>query len=158
MNMNVRRLSTGIPCLVVSLSIAWMVAAGGAAESAPSPKPPQQTRTGELRQLLKERYDIAANLLAMEEKKLDGGRSTVTNVHEAARRVRDCALELMDAPAEQLAALTNYLAVTQRLEDSVNNAAEKGMASLADKELARYFRLDAEIALLRIKRQEAGAH
>ncbi len=157
MNVNVMRLSIGIPCLLVSLSVAWIVTAGRAAESARSPKPSEQAVTGELRQLLEARYDIAASLLVAEEKRLHGGYCTVTDVQEAARRVRDSALELMDEPAVQLAALTNYLAVTRRLEDLVNRRAERGTATLSDKELARYFRLDAEIALLRTKLQGGGA-
>jgi hypothetical protein len=155
MNVNVMRLSIGIPCLLVSLSIAWIVTAGRAAESARSPKPSEQAITGELRQLLKARYDIAAGLLVAEEKRLERGNSTVTDVHQAACRVRDSALELMDEPAKQLAALTDCLAVARRLEDLVNHRVEKGTATMSDKELARYFRLDAEIALLRIKRQAA---
>jgi hypothetical protein len=76
------------------------------------------------------------------------------NVYEAARRVRDSAMELTAEPAEQLTALTKYLAVTKRVEESMNRVVEKGVAPSSDRELARYLRLDAEIALLRVKLQE----
>lgn len=163
MNTNVTRLSIGMLAVLVSLPIAWIVTAGRAAETASRPKQSERATAGELSQRLKARYDIAVSLLEAEEKRLNLGKSTVTNVHEAARRVRDSAVELISQPAEQLAALTYYLAVTRRLESSVNDAVANGTMSPSDGDLARYFRLDAEIALLRVKlhggraRQDAEA-
>ncbi len=157
MKANVIRRNIGMLFLLVLVPIVWMVAAGRAAETAPGSKPPEQATAGELQRLLKERYEVAANLLDVEEKRLDEGKSTLRNVYEAARRVRDSALELTGDRAEQIAALTKYLAVTRRLEDSVNKVVEAGAATSSDKELARYLRLDAEIALLRAKQQK-GQH
>jgi hypothetical protein len=48
-----------------------------------------------------------------------------------------------------LAALTNYVAVTRRLEARVDKATAQGAAPPSDRERARYIRLDAEIMLLR---------
>ena len=154
MKTNVKRLIFGIPFLLVSIPIAWMVIASRAAETPPSTNPSEHATAGDLHQLLKARYDIAANLLESEEKRLNEGRSTLMNVYEAARRVRDSAMELTAEPAEQLAALTKYLAVTRRVEESMNRVVEKGVAPSSDRELARYLRLDAEIALLRVKLHE----
>ena len=133
-----------------------MVIASRAAETPPSINPSEHATAGELHQLLKARYDIAANLLESEEKRLNEGRSTLMSVYEAARRVRDSAMELTAEPAEQHAALTKYLAVTRRLEESMNRMVEKGVAPSSDGELARFLRLDAEIALLRVKLQESA--
>lgn len=156
MNTNIIRLIIGIPLLLVSLAIAWIATAGPAAGTAQNAKQPEQATAGELHRLLKARYDIAASLLEIEEKKLNEGRATLMDVYEAARRVRDSAIELTAEPAEQLVALTKYLAVTRRLEDSVNRVVENGAAPSSDRELARYLRLDAEIALLRAQLQGRG--
>jgi len=80
------------------------------------------------------------------------------NLYEASCRLRDSAIELSSKPEEQLEALRNHLAVTRRLEESVNKAVETGVAPVLDKDFARYLRLDAEIALLRAKRQATRAH
>ena len=157
MNTNVIRLNIGILALLISLPIAWTVTAGRAAETTQSAKQTEPATAGELRQLLKARYDIAASLLESEEKRLNEGRATLRSVYEAARRVRDSAMELTAEPAEQFAALTKYLAITHRLEDSMNRVVETGAAPSSDRELARYLRLDAEIALLRVKLQRSGA-
>ena len=148
MNTNVIRLNIGILALLVSLPIAWLVTAGRAAETANSAKQSEQTTAGELHQLLKARYEIAASLLEIEEKRLNEKRATLMSVYEAARRVRDSAMELTAEPAEQFAALTKY---------SMNRVVEKGAVPTSDRELARYLRLDAEIALLRVKLQGSAA-
>jgi len=157
MNINVMKPNLGILFILVSLPIAWLVTAGRAAETARSAKQPEQATAGDLGQLLKARYDIAASLLEIEEKRLNEGVSTLRSVYEAGRRVRDSAMELTGDPAEQIAALTKYLAVTRRLEDSARKVVEAGAAPSSDTELARYLRLDAEIALLRAKQQK-GQH
>ena len=157
MNTNVIRLNIAILLLLVSLPIAWIVTAGRAAETAQSAKQTEHGTARELHQLLKARCDIAASLLEIEEKRLNERRSTLMSVCEAARRVRDSAMELTSEPAEQFAALTKYLAIARRLEDTMNRVVEKGVAPSSDKELARYLRLDAEIVLLRVKLQGGGA-
>jgi outer membrane protein TolC len=103
----------------------------------------------ELSQLLQARYQAAKTLLDLEEKRLREGVTTLTRVCEAARWVRDSAVELPVSAQERLAALTNYVALTRRLEANVDRAAERGAAPPSDREAARYLRLDAEITLLR---------
>jgi hypothetical protein len=156
MKTNVKRLTFGILFLLISIPIVWTVIASRAAETSPSINPSEHATAGELHQLLKARYDIAANLLDSEEKRLEDGRATLKSVYEAARRVRDSAMELTAEPAEQLAALTKYLAVTRRVEESMNRVVDQGVAPSSDRELARYLRLDAEIALLRVKLHESA--
>jgi len=157
MSTNAIRLNIGILCILVLLPAAWIAAGSHAAEAAQSPKQPAPPTVGELHQLLKARYDAAASLLEIEEQMLETGKSSLKKVVEAARRVGDSARELTGEPAEQLKALTKYLAVTRRLEDETNKAVEAGAAPPSDRELARYLRLDAEIALLRARLQEGGA-
>jgi hypothetical protein len=151
------RLNLGILFLLISLLAAWIATDGRAAETTQSAKQPAPPTVGELHQLLKARYAAAVSLLEIEEKRLEQGKSSLMKVWEAARRVGDSARELTGEPAEQLKALTTYLAVTCRLEEETNKAVALGAAPPSDKELARYLRLDAEIALLRARLQEGGA-
>jgi hypothetical protein len=108
----------------------------------------------ELNQLLKSRYETARALLDLEEKRLNEGVTTIRRVCETARWVRDSALELPVTAQERLTALTNYVALTRRLEASVDNATTHGATAPADRDSARYMRLDAEIVLLRTELQD----
>lgn len=105
----------------------------------------------ELNQLLKTRYETASKLLQMEEQRLRQGVTTLGHVCDVARWVRDSAIELPGSTEERAAALTNYVTLTRRLEESLDRAAERGAAALVDREAARYLRLDAEVTLLRLK-------
>jgi hypothetical protein len=109
----------------------------------------------ELDQLLKKRYETAKALLDLEEKRLNEGVTTIQRVCETARWVRDSAIELPVAAQERLAALTNYVALTRRLEASVDSATTHGAAPPSDRESARYMRLDAEIMLLRAELRDS---
>ncbi len=115
----------------------------------------QHGRREELDQLLKTRYDTAKALLDREEKRLNEGVTTIGRVCEAARWVRDSAIELPLGTQERLAALTNYVVLTRRLEASVDNATAHGAAPLSDRESPRYLRLDAEIMLLRTELRDS---
>lgn len=139
--------------LGTTLLASWIVTPSRAAGEAQTPRLPARETDGELQRLVEARYESARQLLAIEERRLKQGGSSLTSVSEASRRARDAALELNHKPEAQLAALTNHLAITRRLEESVSRAAENGAATSSDKELARYWRLDAEIALLRAKRR-----
>ncbi len=157
MHPNLKRLSMGILFLLISLCVARVGTADRAADSTQSFTPSDHATPGELHQLLRARYDIAIRLLETEEKRFNKGVTTLINVYEAARRVRDSAIELPGDAADKLAALTQYLAVTRRLEDSMQRAVERGVSPSSDLELARYLRLDAEISLLRARSQGPGA-
>ncbi len=108
----------------------------------------------ELDRLLQARYETARSLLDLEEKRLREGVATLGRVCEAARWVRDSAIELPMSAEERLAALTNYVALTRRLEESVDRATAKGAMSTSDRHRARYVRLDAEVIVLRTELHE----
>src|SRR2546430_11922797 len=76
-----------------------------AADLIPSAKAEEQVTRGELDRLLKTRYDTANALLDLEEKRLREGVTTLGRVCEAARWVRDSAVELPVSAQERLAAL-----------------------------------------------------
>jgi hypothetical protein len=103
----------------------------------------------ELDRLLKARYETARNLLDLEEKRLREGVTTLWRACDAARWVRDSAVELPVGAQARLAAVTNYVALVRRLEEGVDRATAKGMLPQSDRERVRYLRLDAEIVLLR---------
>src|SRR4051794_22123524 len=71
--------------------------------------PGQTNPVLQLNELLQARFNTATNLLAMEQLRLAEGRATLVQVCEAARRVRDSALELPVSPAERVSALSNYV-------------------------------------------------
>jgi hypothetical protein len=121
---------------------------------------PQATAAGrggrqELDRLLKARYETAKTLLSLEEKRLVEGVTTLERVCDAARYVKDSAVELPVSTQERLGALTNYVAVTRRLEESADHAAARGALAPADQERARYMRLDAEVTLLRTELRDS---
>jgi hypothetical protein len=127
----------------------WFSGSRPAPELVPQATAAERGGREELDQLLKARYETAKSLLDLEEKRLREGVTTIGRVCDAARWVRDSAVELPVSAQERLAALTNYVAVTRRLEASVDKATAQGAAPPSDRERARYIRLDAEIMLLR---------
>ena len=128
---------------------AWYSGSGPAPELAAQATAAEQDRRSELNRLLKTRYETARTLLDLEERRLREGVTSVGRVCDTARWVRDSALELPASMQERLAALTNYVAVTRRLEESVDRATAKGALPPSEREWARYIRLDAEVMLLR---------
>lgn len=115
--------------------------------------PPEMIQVdADLNTLLQERYDAAAKLLEIEERRLSEGVTTLGRVCEAARWVRDSASELPLSSEKRIAALRKYVQLTRRLEENVRVATEKGAAPPSEQEVARFMRLDAEITLLRAKR------
>ena len=133
----------------------WYSGSRAAPELVPQATAAERGGREELDQLLKARYETAKSLLDLEEKRLREGVTTLGRVCDAARWVRDSAVELPVRAQERLAALTNYVAVTRRLEASVERATAQGAAPTADRERARYIRLDAEIMLLRTELRES---
>ncbi len=147
------RLLKGMPLAGAAL-VGCVLGVGYSGGGSPPELLPQATaaeRGGqqELDRLLKARYETAKTLLNLEEKRLREGVTTLGRVCDAARWVKDSALELPVNAQERMGALTNYLAVTRRLEESADHAAAQGVLPPADQERARYIRLDAEVTLLR---------
>ena len=127
----------------------WHSGGGSAVELLPQAVATERGGQQELDRLLKARYETAKALLNLEEQRLREGVTTLGRVCDAARWTRDSALELPVSAQERMEALTNYVAVTRRLEKSADDAAAKGALAPADQQQARYLRLDAEIVLLR---------
>lgn len=133
----------------------WYYSGGSVPELVPQATAAERGDRQELDRLLKARYETAKTLLSLEEKRLQQGVTTLGRVCDAARWVKDSAVELPVSTQERMEALTNYVAVTRRLEESVDQAAAKGAFAPADQERARYIRLDAEVTLLRTELRDS---
>ena len=133
----------------------WYSGGRPALELVPQATAAERGGREELDQLLKARYETAKSLLDLEEKRLREGVTTLGRVCDAARWVRDSAVELPVSAQERMGALTNYVAVTRRLEESADRAAARGALAPADQERARYIRLDAEVTLLRTELRDS---
>jgi hypothetical protein len=152
MSTNARRFFITLTLLLTALVTAWTITLTYSAERTRVVNQQEQGAEDRFQQLLKSRYDSALKIFQIEETLVERGRSTLANLCVSARRVRDAALDLSSKREDQLAAHNQYLAVVRRFEENVNKVAESGMASPSDKELARYLRCDAEIALLKTAR------
>ena len=127
----------------------WYSDSGPGSVLVPQAKAAEPGGRQELDGLLKARYETAKDLLDLEEKRLREGVTILWSTCDAARWVRDSAVELPVGVQERLAALTNYVALIRRLEEGVDRATAKGMLPQSDRERVRYLRLDAEVMLLR---------
>jgi hypothetical protein len=140
--------TAGVVCLLCAFAL-WHFRSPSIPNFAPPSAAAERGGRHELDQLLQQRYAAAKTLFDLEERRLREGATTLARVCEAARWVRDSALELPVSVPERLNAITNYVTLTRRLEEGVDRATQQGMAPTADLYSARYLRLDAEIALLR---------
>lgn len=143
---------------LVSLAV-YSVAqpASDVADAAPAllKRAPAETQPGddELTRLLKARYNEALAELDIREKHMAMGRGEFT--HEAADRLVEAGLELFTDPGERMALLEQHLTFAKQVEEQARLRFEVGAGSQEALHTARYYRLDAEIRLLRT-RQEAG--
>ncbi len=133
----------------------WYSGNGAAPELVSQATAAERGGRQELDRLLKARYETAQSLLDLEEQRLREGVTTLRHVCDAARWVRDSAVELPVSTEARLAALTNYVALTRRLEESVDQATVKGAMPPSERERARYLRLDAEVLVLRTELRES---
>jgi beta-lactamase regulating signal transducer with metallopeptidase domain/multidrug resistance efflux pump len=106
----------------------------------------------ETQALLNARFESATKALRTERTKLDNGKSTFEAVYQAARRVRDAEVELSATPDGQITALTKHVALMRQFEQDAAKRIEVGALAPGDAEALRYWRLTAEIELLRAKR------
>jgi RNA polymerase sigma factor (sigma-70 family) len=104
-----------------------------------------------LRKLLKERFNAALGEVQALHKRIETGAATVDLLADAGRRLQSAGLEVYDDPKEKVALLEQYAALAKEVEHIIDVQHQAGRANVADWHRARYFRADAEIALLRLK-------
>jgi outer membrane protein TolC len=69
------------------------------------------------------------------------------------KRLVQAGLELYDKPADKVALLTQYLEITREAEKYAQDCYDAERLRIGELHRARYERLDAEIRLLRAKRE-----
>jgi RNA polymerase sigma factor (sigma-70 family) len=106
----------------------------------------------ELRKLLKECYNAALAEAARLDERVTAGKDTPDRVTNVVLRLRHVGLELFDDPKEKLAFLQKVVELTKHVENVFQMRYNGGSAVIQDLACARYYRADAEIALLRLKR------
>jgi hypothetical protein len=110
----------------------------------------------ELRKLLKARYNeaLAEAKGYYEFEKLPVDRLiNFDDLYGRWQRLVQAGLELCDKPAEKVALLTQYVELTKDLEKAEHKRADAGRVPEYALHRARYQRLDAEVQLLRAKRE-----
>jgi hypothetical protein len=141
-------LTVGLAIICLALLGGWVATRSHAAADATTRQAPDD----EMQALLNARFDSATKALRAERIKLDNGKSTFEAVYQAARRVRDAEVELSTTPDGQITALTKHVALMLQFERDAAKRIDTGALAPGDAEAPRYWRLNAEVELLRAKR------
>jgi hypothetical protein len=132
--------------------VGWLVMRSYAAAQTQAGKPAADE---ELQQLLTERFESATKALQIERLKLDSGKSSHEMMYQAARRLLEAELELDATPAGRVAALNKHVTLMRQFEREAAKKVEIGVLPVGDAETPRYWRLTAEVELVRAKRAAA---
>jgi len=119
----------------------------------PAPPTPGKEVDEELRRLLKARHDEAVaefNELAMLTRDVKFGTASLV---DASRRLVQSGLELHGEPKDRVAFLTDHVDSLKAIEKSMEGRIRGGVGLQSDIHRVRYYRLDAEIQLLRAQRE-----
>jgi hypothetical protein len=156
----------------LSFSLLLMLASSSAAQTPQSQAEKAETKvpallTGqplkedpkddELRKLLKARYNEALVEVEGLSRMYQAARASYDSVAEARQRLLQAGLELCDKPADKVALLTQFVERTKEAEKIAQARLEAARGTESAIHRARYQRLDAEIQLLRAKREAAKA-
>jgi hypothetical protein len=105
----------------------------------------------ELHKLLKERFNAALKELQAKYQQVAAGRASAESLADAGRRLMQAGLEVYDDPKDKITLMEKYVEVAKEAERIVDLQHQAGKVGVDEMERARYFRADAEIALLRLK-------
>jgi hypothetical protein len=117
----------------------------------------EDPRDDEARKLLKACYDEALGEAKGLYEDYVRGRAGQDEVYGSWQRLVDAGLELCSKPAERVALLTQYVEMAKEAEKIAKERYEAGRWRIGGLHRARYERLDAEIHLLRAKREADAA-
>jgi hypothetical protein len=107
----------------------------------------------ELRKLQIDQFNAALGELKVEWEFIFGGKNLPSfGMLECASRFVQCGLELHDKPKDRIALLTDYLEMAKLVEEVYGGGREGEAAAGPGVHQARYFRIDAEIQLLKAQR------
>jgi hypothetical protein len=113
----------------------------------------EDPKDDELRKLLKARYNEGVGEVKMRHEQYKFGLGGIDDLFQAGQRLVQAGLELHDKSAEKVVLLTQYLELTKDIEKLSQTRYDAGLSQPAELCRARYQRLDAEIQLLRAKRE-----
>jgi hypothetical protein len=106
----------------------------------------------ELRKLQIARYNEAVGEVQGLLELVLRGAKTPDIFIDAAKHVAQSGLEVYDNPNDRIRLLTDYVELAKEVEKVFEAQHEAGRVSDSDVHMARYFRIDAEIQLLKSKR------
>jgi hypothetical protein len=107
----------------------------------------------ELQKKLKERHNVAVNLLEARVNEYKRGVRDIGPVFEAARLTTEAKLDLAESAEARTAVLEQLLDVAKLIESHLQQQLARGFGSKADLEGARYARLTLEVELLRARQK-----
>jgi hypothetical protein len=142
-------LRLGAAALVVLL----LAGVGDAAAPAGLGKAPDAATQAKIKALRVERRDALRNVLKAHwdaySTGVSGAAPTLERIGKTARLLLGAELDVASSRAERIAAHEAHVKVMKKIEGFILSRARAGRGTMADTELARAARLEAEIALLR---------
>jgi RNA polymerase sigma factor (sigma-70 family) len=105
----------------------------------------------ELRKLLKERFNAALGEVQAAHERVLAGQIGAEGLFDATSRLKHAGLEVFDEPKKQIALLEQFVELAKEVERIIDLREQAGRATVEEVQRVRYFRIDAEIALLRLK-------
>jgi hypothetical protein len=115
--------------------------------------PAKQKGDDDLRKLLKARFDEASAELNESILESRNVRFSMESLFSAEQRLLQSALELYDQPKDRVAFLSEHIKTLKAIETQMQERFKGGSGRRVDVHRARYFVLDAEIQLLRARRE-----
>jgi hypothetical protein len=125
---------------------------GKAAEGKPADKPANET----IKALLKERFNQVQQIVVVEEKAFEAGQGSPELLFLARQELMITQLEAAADNKQRQAILETFVAFTRKIEQGIEQQQKVGAATLVDLLWARTHRIDAEIALERVKAAQAS--
>lgn len=159
----VRHLCWMLPTALVLLTMVGI----GAAPTVPTDPPDERAQDlfnfrpfkepaegDEIGKLLMARYEEARSELKALSDESTGGRGQVSRQFAAGERVLRAGLDLCRDAKEKQALLTQYLNWALGVEKRIEARFQAGAVAAAERHLARYQRLEAELRLRKVKQEE----
>ncbi len=107
----------------------------------------------EEKKLLKARYNAALIEIRALMEQIQVGSQTPDIILESCKRMALAGRELASTPAKQIRVAEDYVEIVRWVAGVFEDRYEAGKVSIADREEVRYWRADAELQLVRLKRQ-----
>lgn len=114
-------------------------------------KPADKGANAAIQALLKERFNLVQQIVVVEEQAFEAGRGSPDQLFLAREELMMTQLEAAASNKERQAILEKFVAFARKIEQGIEQQQKAGAATLVDLLWARTHRIDAEIALERVK-------